>query len=255
MDDRNAMKKKKLKNAPLKEVIFELLWELPLDPTGFPIDLDFELAQGIFADKIKKEFPIHKKTIPEGLQNFRMYPKPIHQFWKGEITWPVVQLGHGIMTVNDTDANYIWEENFLPNIKESLEILIHSYSNAQRFTHASLKYIDSIDLTDDDKELSKFISKNFQTDLINRYPLPGSLTGVNISQTFELPDKTRMQINIQTAKNNATNKPAIAWITSVEKKGLFNKDEIIDWIVLAHEQVSETFVNMLDRGFYDSFDK
>jgi len=248
-------KRKKLKNAPLKEVIFELLWELPLDQTGFPIDTGFELAQGIFASKIKKDFPVHKKTIPEGFQNVRLYPKPIHQFWKKEITWPVVQLGHGIMTVNDTDANYIWEDNFLPNIKNSLTILLDSYENQLPFNRVSLKYIDSIDLPDNVNDISNYISKNFQTDLINRYPLPGKLKGININQTFELPDETIMQISIQTATNNATNKPAIVWITGVEKKGLFKKDEIINWTVEAHKQVSDTFVNMLEKEFYENFDR
>jgi|JI9StandDraft_1071089.scaffolds.fasta_scaffold05059_3 uncharacterized protein (TIGR04255 family) len=249
------MKKKKLKNAPLKEAIFEILWELPLDSTGFPTDLDFELAQGLFADKIKEDFPVHKKTIPEGFTPLRMYPKLIHQFWKKEITWPVVQLGHGIMTVNDTDVNYIWDDNFLPNIEKALGILIESYKNYPRFNRIGLKYIDSIDLPDNETNLTNYLSKNFQTDLVNRFPVPGKLHGLNINQVFELPDKTMMQINIQTAINHATNKPAIVWITSVEKKGLFKKEDIINWVKSAHDQVSETFVNMLDKEFYENFDR
>jgi hypothetical protein len=51
----------KLPNAPLQEVIFELLWVTENDEQGFPV----------------------------------------HQFWKGENEWPVVQIGPGILVVND----------------------------------------------------------------------------------------------------------------------------------------------------------
>ena len=42
------MREKKLKNAPLKEAIFELYWQLPKDPTNFPHDPELEFALGLF---------------------------------------------------------------------------------------------------------------------------------------------------------------------------------------------------------------
>ena len=55
------MSKNKLKNAPLKEVIFELRWESTLDDSGNPYDPGYDLAQGKFADRLHSEFPVHKK--------------------------------------------------------------------------------------------------------------------------------------------------------------------------------------------------
>ena len=48
---------KKLPNAPLQEVVFEVLWELQEDEAGMPYDAGFDLAQGVFARMAKECFP------------------------------------------------------------------------------------------------------------------------------------------------------------------------------------------------------
>jgi hypothetical protein len=64
----------KLKNAPLKEVIFELHWECSNDPSGVKIDRGFDLAQGKFADLLKPEFPLHRRLIPDAVSPFFLSP-------------------------------------------------------------------------------------------------------------------------------------------------------------------------------------
>ena len=53
---------KKLKNAPLKEVILEIHWDGNIDDFGNKFDEGFELSQGAFFEKIKSSFPIYKKN-------------------------------------------------------------------------------------------------------------------------------------------------------------------------------------------------
>ena len=247
------MKRKKLKNAPLKEAIFELYWKLPLDEQGFPLDPEFDLAQGRFASLITTDFPVHKRTMPAGI-NLKVYPKPLHQFWKGELTLPVVQYGPGILTVNDNDRNYIWENGYRHDIQKSVETLISSYKEPLQFNRATLKYIDSVDIPEDETDISKYISKNFQTDLINRYEQPGKLKGININQVFELTDGSLMNINIQTAINNTNGKPAIVWVTAVDRTSGFQENDIYEWVDHVHIITSDVFIKMLNPEFYASFD-
>ena len=248
------MSAKKLKNAPLKEAIFELFWRLPLDQKKFPYDPDFDLAQGKFDDLIKQYFPIHKRTLPAGV-NIKIYPKPIHQYWSAELTWPVIQFGPGILTLNDTESNYEWS-NFSRNIEIALEGLIRSYKKELPFNRISLRYIDSIDMPDEITDQREYISTNFLTKIINNYDVPGSLSDLNINQVFSLDDQTKLNINIQTAKNNFNKKKAIVWITGAEKKieGL-TKEEIANWASKNHNVLSKTFVNMLNPDFYAAFDR
>ncbi len=246
---------KKLKNAPLQEAIFELFWNLPLDQKQFPYDPHFDLAQGKFDDLIKQYFGVHKRTLPAGV-NIKIYPKPIHQYWKAELAWPVVQFGPGILTLNDTDKNYIWEDNFRPNIEIALECLLLSYKREIPFNKVSLKYIDSVDLPESDIEPNEFIRKNFQTEITNHYSVPGQLSGLNINQIFTLNDGTKLSINIQTAKNNINKKNAIVWITGAEKTGQnFLKEQIMEWVDQSHQILSDTFVKMLNVDFYAQFNK
>lgn len=246
------MPRHKLKNAPLQEVIFELFWKLPLDESGFPYDPGIDRALGKFETNIIEQFPRYKRTIPEGL-NLRVYPKPIHQYWKGELTWPVIQIGPGILAVNDTDVNYSWKGNFQANVKMATEALQNSYAAGLQLERVKLQYIDAVEYNPDTPR--DFIARNMNTDLQNLYKVPGSARGVNISQSFSLQHESLLLLNIQTGKHNKTGNPAIIWITAVERMGNFDFRDLSDWLEYAHEITSDTFVNMLNPEFYAGFDR
>jgi len=247
-----VMRSKKLKNSPLKEAIFELSWQSPLDQTGFPLDKEFELVLGKFQSAIANDFPIYKRTIPANAP-LKIYGRPIHQFWKGELKWPVVQLGPGILTVNDTDENYVWDPNYRQTIHSAILALTQSYNHQRSFNRLSLKYIDSVDISLV-SEASKFVSENLQTNIMNGFEVPGELSGLNIHQVFSVSG-SQIAITIQTAVNNSNGKPAIMWITSVEKNGSFSVENVLSWIDEAHTIASDLFVKMLNPKFYELFNQ
>jgi uncharacterized protein (TIGR04255 family) len=248
-----AMPRHKLKNAPLQEVIFELFWKLPLDESGFPYDPGIDRALGKFETAIVEHFPVYKRTMPEGL-NLRVYPKPIHQFWKGELTWPVIQIGPGILAVNDTDLNYSWKDNFQANIQRAVDALKRSYASGLQLERAKLQYIDAVEYDPAVESPQDFIARNLNTELQNRYPVSGNARGVNVSQSFQMPYDSALLLNIQTGRHNKTGNPAIIWITAVERAGDFDFQDLDNWLEFAHETTSETFVSMLNREFYAGFD-
>ena len=76
--------------APLQEIIFELHWELAIDEnSNEQYDEGFELAQGIFAETIKKDFPFYKRIVSPLIPLQLVTGKPVHQFWKSEKLWPI----------------------------------------------------------------------------------------------------------------------------------------------------------------------
>ena len=245
------MGKRKLKNAPLREAIFELTWQSPLDSTGFPEDKEFELALGKFDSAITKNFPVKKKVGPSA-SVMRVYGRPVYQFWKGNVEWPVIQLGPGVLTVNDTDKTYVWDSSFRPNLVRAIESLKKSYTQLPDFNRLSLKYIDSVDISPD-IDFRKFISENLQTTLINEFDIPGKPIGLNINQAFEV-DGSSVLLNIQNAINNVTGSHSLVWMTTVEKRGSIEFERITDWLDFAHNITSDLFVKMLKPAFYESFD-
>ncbi len=247
------MYRPKLHSAPLQEVIFELFWKLPLDETGFPHDPGFALAQGVFASKIQKDFPVTKRLVPENI-NLRMYPLIVYQFWKAELTWPLVQLGPGLMTVNDTEKNYIWEKNFLPNIKKAIQILQSSYAPRKlQIERVKLQYIDAVEFDAKKETATEFIARNLNTVVKNTYVPAGIQNSVHIAQTFQMSTDTVLQLNIQNGIYNKTGKPAIIWTTAVENNSGIELKSLFQWLDKAHKASSETFINMLNPEFYDGF--
>jgi uncharacterized protein (TIGR04255 family) len=244
------MASRKLKNAPLKEVIFELLWRVPPDHRGVHVDRGFDLAVGKFHHGIAKEFPITRRVVPPGVN---IYPKPVFQFWKGAAIFPVVQLGPGILSVNDTDKNYTWED-FRSNVTKAIDLLINSYGSTLSFNICRLQYMDAVDLNIPDEGIEDYIAKNHLTSIKSEYKLPGKFKNLSIVQTRELEDASTLNVNITTARNNLKKVRSVIWKTQIERKGNTTSDSVISWLDNSHNNASKVFVMMLNQEYYEHFD-
>jgi len=246
------MSKTKLKNAPLKEVIFEVHWNGSVDSFGIENDSEFDLAQGRFAEKIKTDFPVHKRLIPENAP-FKIYGSPLHQYWRGEFKWPVVQHGQSILAINEIEEGYEWETAFNPLVIDVLDKLNSSYNSELVFNKINLQYIDAWDLEDGDN--LNFVKDNLQTELINRYPIPGELKDFNINQNFSVFDNSTLNVSITSGTNNDNGKRSIILTTNVEHNGHVGLAYIYNWVNDAHTISSDMFKKMLNPNFYANLDK
>ncbi|MFT5780256.1 MAG: hypothetical protein ACI837_003217 [Crocinitomicaceae bacterium] len=243
---------RKLPNAPLQEVIFELLWEIDFDQLGNPVDQDYELAQGLFADKVRKDFPLRRRTMPEGAP-IKIYPKTIHQFWKDHNVWPVVQLGPGILAVNETEHNYDWSSKFYPLIKKQIKNLEGSYGKELVYKNSSLRYIDAVEISEIDRQsILKYVNSKFNFSISNNFDLPGSVSHVNLTQTFDVDKDTKLSLIVNDGINKFK-KPAIIWQTHIISNSRKNKEEIVSWVNKAHDLTSNLFKNIVNKDFYDGF--
>ncbi|MBI4640175.1 MAG: TIGR04255 family protein [Candidatus Tectomicrobia bacterium] len=155
----------KLTKAPLQEVIFEAFWELDIHPQSRESDdPGFELAQGVFAEIVRQEFPFYKRVAPPLVPVHFLLHRPVHQFWRGHAQWPVLQLGPGLLSANDTEETYVWESGFRPVIEYALDTVLKSYiKEAPRFNKVSLRYIDAVELEGEFQiNFVKFIETNLQ---------------------------------------------------------------------------------------------
>lgn len=242
----------KLKNAPLKEVIFELFWDCSIDGVGLQVDEGFDLAQGVFSNKLKEAFPVHKKLIPENIP-FTLFGAPIHQYWKGQMIWPVVQHGQGIIAINEVERGYEWEKSFKPTILSTIEKLVESYNRPLIFNKCRLQYIDAWELKDLEPEV--FVKENLQTQIQTGYDSPGKLSGFNIQLNYQLEYNTQMALSITNGVSNQNQKKSVIWNTLVERNEKLEKEQIIEWVDFAHQQTSSMFKRMLKPDFYASLDR
>jgi len=241
----------KLPNAPLQEVIFELLWDTENDEQGFPVDRDFDFAQGIFASVICKTLPFSKKTILPGTSavHFILYPMPVHQFWKGENEWPVVQIGPGILVVNDIDANYTWKR-YKELILLTLDALAQAYKKEMTFITARLKYIDASQ-TDNDGIIDN-INKSFNLSLQNHFQHGNQPVGVSINQVFPIGDIGNLEVLISNGWSQL-NKPALIWQSNIFIEKKMKTNELTTWLDQAHGIVSGHFKKIIKESLYAKF--
>ncbi len=242
------MPPRKLKRAPLKEVVFEIFWKPVGDPKH---DITYDFALGKFHSLISKDFPIVKRILPPGI---KIHQQSAYQFWTKQGIFPVVQLGDGVLTVNDTDKNYTWD-NFRENIDKVMTALASSYSQIPEITLARLKYLDSVDIDPTVKDLEGFIARNHLVKIKSEYQLPGTFKNMSIVQSRELEDHSILNVSVTNTVNNLSKRDAVVWSCQIERRGSMKKNELIDWLDNSHSILSSLFVQMLDPKYYGQFDQ
>lgn len=246
----------KLPNAPLQEAVFELRWTLDVTPEDQQeVDAGFELAQGKFQGLAEADFPFTQRLYPVSLPSTLLSYKVIHQFWRGENQFPVLQLGPGILTVNDTDKNYDWENEYFPLIERGINWLFDAYKNKLHPTYINLRYIDSVELKNYDFNGAwlDFVKDNLKLDLRNQFEHPGALKHFNISQSFALEEEAELNISVNSGVQAKTGVPLLIWQTGVVITGNLDRKKILTKVQDAHQHASTLFKEMTKGPFYGSF--
>ncbi|UOY07760.1 TIGR04255 family protein [Muricauda sp. SCSIO 64092] len=241
----------KLPNSPLQEVIFELILNQEVDSRGNQVEHSFDLAQGVFNKSITEDFKhVVTNSFPP---NIKIFPRIKYQYWTSLNQWPVVQIGPGIFTVNDTDVNYEWSK-FYPLILENLQRLIDSYSSPLDINKISLRYLDAVEIDGaDSEEKLRFINKNFNLNLINNYSIKdATMLGLNINQTYRLTDGSTVHFSIIDGKSKR-NKQAVIWQTQINSSKAKTFEDISNWLDSAHSVTSDLFKDTITNDFYASF--
>jgi len=245
----------RLPNAPLQEVIFELRWKLDFDiESQTHIDKEFQFAfanlSALSVNKLKHRVILKPSFIADSL----FANRPVYQFWSEENKYPVFQLGPGVFTVNETDKNYEWKV-FRSLIIEGVEWLKKSYSNKLDFSVAELRYIDAIEVDDENqKDLLKFISDNFQIEINNKF-IDARLSDIRLHQKFKIDKENNLSLNIANGIKNINQSKAIILETSFNKTSNISLENLITWIDQAHDTCSSLFKKMISTNLYDQFSK
>ncbi|MEJ7646162.1 MAG: TIGR04255 family protein [Chryseolinea sp.] len=246
----------KLPKAPLQEAIFEIRWDLDVDPENNQIiDKGFQLAQGKLQDLAKARFPEFHRKMPHGFPDQLIQYQVVNQHWSGKGKWPVIQLGPGIFTVNETEANYDWPSTYFPLIKESIDWVFKAYDGQLKINNAVVRYVDSVKLKDYgfDGRWQDFVTEHFNFSFVNSFNTRGKVKGLQFSQLFELKDSSALHIAMNSGKYRTTDDDALIWQTAVSKQARFDKNSLISWLEYAHTTTSTLFKEMTKQSFYASF--
>lgn len=247
------MTHKELKNKPLVEAIFEIKWALVQKQPGIKIDQHYKILLGRFYDKVSDEYAVHEQLPAAEIPDEFIAHTVQHRFRVAKDDWPLIQLGPGIMTINDT-KKYTW-----PDFKERSLIafnrLYESYPRKEdlKIERLLLRYIDAIDFEPSSNNILDFLKEKMRVDM----SLPEELFGSEISKT---PNLFNLNISFQCsapkgilslrfATGRREGRSALIWETLVQSEGIDLPSmpyEFEQWIDSAHKRTHDCFFTLIE---------
>lgn len=255
------MSGKDLKFKPLVEALLEVRWVLKEHSPEVKVDPHYRLLLGRFSERAMKKYPFHE-PLPSSQIPDEMVPHIVqHRFRSSEGKWPLVQIGPGILTVNETEG-YTWED-YKARCLEALQFLIESHPSPADliFTDVTLRYIDAVDFDYEKENVLTFI----QDKLKSRAELPSNLfqgTGVSDTpiafkwQSSFASSKPKGSMTIQFAAGKHQGRSVVLWETLMHSGGdnVPKPDGGFDsWITEAHGLSEDWFFKLIEGELKKKF--
>lgn len=257
--------KKVLKNKPLKEVILELRWELPeTTPSGEKFDPNYRrflarMEESVIGDYTKYK-PLPAADVPE-----KLIPHVVqHQFWTADNTWPVIQVGSGIITVNDT-AGYRWL-NFRERISYLVELFFkaHPDSSNLNLSRTLLKYINARKFDYDQADAFVFLKDKLKVgiDMSQIMSQDSQMTAtphaLNLTTVF-LSQQPKGSIEIKIRRGKIHEDDVLFWELTSFTAGRdvpgARQQDIVTWSEDAHSLIRELFFKMIEGELLEEFEE
>lgn len=252
-----------LKNKPLAEAIFELRWDLEERTPGMKIDPHYKLLIGRLYDKVSGQYPFHERlpaaSIPDDMAGYIVQ----HRFRKGEAEWPLVQVGPGIITVNDTEG-YTWKD-FEKRIVEAVDVLFEVYPESKdtlKVNRVLLRYIDAVAFDYESDDVFAFLGEQMKTKIglceklfegtrVERVP-----SSLDLRFSFESAEP-KGAIYLRFGRGRARESDALVWETMVQSASEDAPkvpDEIADWATKAHNLTDDWFFKLIEGELQRRFE-
>ena len=246
------MASRDLKNKPLVEVILEVRWALEKKPPDLLVDPHYRLLLSRLFDQLSTDYPepeeLPAASMPDEMTGYMVK----HRFRCAADDWPLVQIGPGIMTVNDTHK-YTWND-FRKRSVAAVKKLFEAHPKPDQLEVQSLllRYIDAVDMDSSEEDVFAFLRNKLKVTV----GLPESLfdkTGVHREArrlVWESSFKTitpEGAIKIRFVSGQHHGKPALIWETLVLSEEALPTlpDGFEDWIGAAHGVTEDWFFKLI----------
>ena len=254
------MPNRDLKNKPLVEAILEVRWALDKKPSDLLIDPHYRLLLARLFDRLATEYPEPEELPTASLPDEMTAYLVKHRFRHAAKDWPLVQVGPGIMTVNDT-RKYTWTD-FRARSIAAVKTLFgaHPKPDQLKVQSLDLRYLDAVELDYAKEDVFAFLAEKLKV----KTSLPPDLfkgTGVNStpgrfaweSSFHTTRPEGAMSVRFVTGQHQG--KPALIWETVVHsEQDLPALPEDFDgWIDSAHTVTDDWFFKLIEGDLQRRF--
>ncbi|MCK5537296.1 MAG: TIGR04255 family protein [Bacteroidales bacterium] len=253
----------KIQNAPLLETILEIRWG-EVSPNQFKFTKEEEtLLPGLLASTAaQKGYPVQE------LIQDHPHPLPHHvtlRLRKEEDTWPCLQSGLGVFTINQLGDGYDWDI-FKKDINEGLEIFKSSSEKLIKTLEKSvitLRYQDAF-YPEKQEHIDDYLKKHFNISPSLPQKFFDAQQGVegniqNINMRFEIPLSDNLGMVTIVITNAVINNNPGLLIETVVTNNLFTASEsssfnipiIMEWLEKAHDIQRHSFNTIIKESAYN----
>jgi uncharacterized protein (TIGR04255 family) len=182
-----------------------------------------------------------------------------HRFRATEDGWPLIQLGPGLLTVNDTEG-YEWH-HFREHCKFAVDALQRAYADAKQpltIEQSMLRYIDADVLADETPQdfLKKLkITTEVPSPLSGEISANDEMIGFNLQWMFRA-NKPKGVAQFRITQGKKQDQDAIIWETSILSRGVDVSDFLIqgiDWIDAAHQMTHNWFYRLIEGELLEKY--
>jgi len=245
-----------LPNKPLVEAILEIKWGEPNAP-----DPAYPIMVGRLYEKLRGAYPAIEDLPLAQAPPIVAVHVARHRFRTGNQAWPLVQIGPGVVTLNDTER-YQWEDfrkralELCPSVKDS-----HPDPDRLDITSITLRYIDAVEFDFERNDLREFLREKlhiavsvpeslFDNQPVSRQPAGGML---QLAFPTKIP-AGQVELSISTARKSG--RPAVVWNTLLVSAGADARSGWQDfptWLDAAYAVVRHWFFALIQGDLEKEF--
>lgn len=240
----------KFPNAPLVEVIFEIRWEI----TSQNDIVDFQFIYGDLYANLRTKYPFRENLVPPEIPYEVVKGLPVFRFRKTTNSYPLIQVGPGLITVNTIDDLYFWDD-FSKEIIEVLDIFNNIYPKYKDLKLSpALTYIDFFQLNKSITNSIEFINSNLQLKISQTFidDTDAQLHDLNVTLNYKINNDI-LSLNIQDGKVNNDKEGIVSQTKIIGNKDTYNTEKITIWLNNAHNNCSDVFKKLTEGNLYNSF--
>jgi len=255
------MIEERLKKPPLVEALVEIRWELAQKTPAGGSDPHYQFLLGTFRQRIKPTYPFHE-ALPASEMPDVIGGMVKHRFRVAKDAWPLVQIGPGVVTVNETEK-YETFEHFKPKAVDVVKALFESHPQPDdlKISSLMLRYIDAKAFDYSANNVCKFLSESMHV----KSEIPGFLLLDGRLQTppvnYSVASSFRCDVpagiaSLTISTGHKSGQRAIIWNQIVQSAGVDvpdMPDDFEKWISEAHDVTYAWFRGIIDGELKQEF--
>ena len=245
-----------LPRKPLAEALVEVRWGQEAQP-----DPAYPIIVGRLYEQVRAEYgeiedlPLGAVPAEFTLQMVR------HRFRKGKNGWPLIQIGPGVFSLNETDGYR--RDDFTKRAKELLPKLfqVHPSPESLKISSVQLRYINAHLVEYPSENILTFMAKKMKT----AFTLPqhafdttkvgSSPVGLRIQANFPMQTPPGvLKLGFGTGKHKG--KPAFVWDIEIQSSGEDvppMPEGFSSWLDQAHAVAENWFFELVEGELLDGY--